>query len=84
MSEDSELQKYDNISSATLNVEHLDDLNLGAWGKSPLFCATTDGTGKDNPQDPYELTPLQRSRSVLLTLQNHKVIAMDVFRRHWR
>ena len=45
-------------------------------GVSRGYCSRVEGTGKDNPDDPRELTAVQRSRSVLLTLD--RVSSFDV------
>ena len=43
--------------------------NLSVW-QTPLYCASTVGTGADNPHNPHNLTDFQRSRSVMFTLVN--------------
>ena len=43
---------------------------------TPLYCSTAQGIGADKPQDPYMLTGVQRTRSVIFDF--HNVASFDV------
>jgi hypothetical protein len=43
---------------------------------TPLYCSTAQGVGADKPQDPYMLTGVQRTRSVIIDFRN--VASFDV------
>lgn len=52
---------------AALGAENVWDTSDEAT--TGLFCSTQDGAGPDNPTSPRALTRLQRSRSVMLTIE---------------
>lgn len=53
----------------------LEDPQLAAWdssidGVTKMYCASTSGVGSDNPGSYRRLTPLQRSRMVMVTIKD--------------
>ena len=45
-------------------------LGVDRMSESPLYCSSTTGRGKDNPTDPQTLTSLQKSRAVVVLIDN--------------
>ena len=58
------------LSTVTELVTLPSTTNRTQYGGSPLYCASSFGIGKDNPDDPTDLNELQRSRSIIVEIIN--------------
>ena len=80
---DSELKKYNDWTTYLMGAEGNTDMitellpdpadraRLGSWS-ADVFVATQYGIGPDNPIDTYEMTDLQKRRSVMIEFENVK------------